>query len=312
MHSEGRSIVLGAGPMGRTIAETLAAKKVPVTVVTRDGRAISGDVDVARADLSDPAQTSAACRGADVIYFCAAPPYHQWSTAFPALQEAAIAAAAQTGAVLVAVENLYGYGVAGTLHEGMPLEAKTRKGAVRAQMSKRLLAAHETGEARCVAGRATDFFGPGVPMSALGERFWPALLAGKTIDWVGDPDAPHSFAYLPDLAKAYVDLGERSGTWGRAWHLPALPPISVRELCARVRGSDATIKIRKTPSWVLRAVGVFQPAARELIEMRYMFDEPFEIDHSDFDGSVGPTETNWETAINATVAWWSSQEKQAA
>ena len=312
MQSERRSVVLGAGPMGRAIAETLAHKGTQVTVVTRDGRAISTGIDVARADLSDPAQTSAACEGADVIYFCAAPPYHQWPTAFPALQEAAIAAAAQSGAVLVAVENLYGYGVAGTLHAGMPLAAKTRKGAVRAQMSERLLAAHETGEAQCVAGRATDFFGPGVSMSALGDRFWPALLAGKTIDWVGDPDAPHSFAFLPDLAEAYIALGERSEAWGRAWHLPALPPISVRELCERVRGPGATAKIRKTPSWVLRGVGVFQPAARELIEMRYMFDEPFEIDHSEFDEALGPTETNWETAINATVAWWSDQEKQAA
>ena len=312
MQSEKRSVVLGAGPMGRAIAETLANRGRQVTVVTRDGRAISTGVDAARADLSDPEQTKAACKGADVIYFCAAPPYHQWPTAFPALQEAAIAAAAQTGAVLVAVENLYGYGVAGTLHEGMPQAAKTRKGAVRAQMSKRLLVAHETGEAKCVAGRATDFFGPTVAMSALGERFWPGLLAGNTIDWVGDPDASHSFAFLPDLAAAYIALGERSETWGRAWHLPALPPISVRELCERVRGPGATPKIRKTPSWVLRAVGVFQPAAREVIEMRYMFEEPFVIDHSDFDTAFGSMETTWETAIDATVAWWSDQEKQAA
>ena len=312
MLSEKRSIVLGAGPMGRTIAQTLTAKGTRVTLVTRNGKVISGGVDVAAADLSDPTQTVAACQGADKIYFCAAPPYHLWATAFPALQEAAIAAAAQTGAVLVAVENLYGYGAAGTLKEGMPLAAKTRKGAVRARMSERLLAAHENGEARCVAGRSTDFFGPGVAMSALGDRFWPALLAGKTIDWVGDPSAPHSFAFLPDLAKAYVALGERSETWGRAWHMPALPPISVRELCERVCGRDAVPKIRTTPSWVLRAVGMFQPAAREVIEMRYMFDETFKIDHSDFDGSVGPIETIWETAINATVEWWSSQEKQVA
>ncbi len=312
MQSPGKSIVLGAGPMGSTIAEMLASKGTQVTVVTRDGRQIGAGVDAAKADLSDPAETSAACEGADVIYFCAAPPYHLWPKAFPALQASAIAAASRTGAVLVAVENLYGYGVAGMLQVGMPLAAKTRKGAVRAQISERLLAAHETGEALCVAGRATDFFGPGVLMSALGDRFWPALLTGKTIDWVGDPDAPHSFAFLPELAKAYIALGQRSETWGRAWHMPALPPISVRELCERVRGPGATPKIRKTPSWVLRAVGVFQPAAREMIEMRYMFDERFEIVHSEFDRALGPIETNWETAINATVAWWSSQEKQAA
>ncbi len=306
------SVVLGAGPVGRAIANTLAAKGAPVTVVTRDGRAIAPGIKTARANLADVAETVAACAGADVIYFCAAPPYHEWSKAFPALQDAAIAASSKTGAVLVAVENLYGYGTAGKLRQDMPLAATTRKGAVRAKMSKQLLAAHKAGRIQFVAGRATDFFGPGVKVSALGERFWPVLLSSKTVDWVGDPDVPHSFAYLPDLAEAYIALAERPETWGRTWHLPALPPISVRDLCARVPGPAALTKFRKTPSWVLRAVGVFQPAAGELVEMRYMFDEPFEIDHSQFTKAVMNIETTWDTAISETVAWWSQQKEVAA
>ncbi|MEM6693898.1 MAG: NAD-dependent epimerase/dehydratase family protein [Pseudomonadota bacterium] len=210
------SVILGAGPMGRAIAETLVTQGATVPVVTRDGRSIGPGISSRKADLSSTEQTIAACAGADVIYHCAAPPYHQWTAAFPALQEAAIAAAEATGAVLVAVENLYGYGRAGTLTEDMPLSATTRKGALRAQLSEQLLAAHAAGRARCVAGRATDFFGPGVRMSALGDRFWPAVLAGKTVDWIGDPDAPHSFAYLPDLAVAYVALGQTPSTWGQA------------------------------------------------------------------------------------------------
>ena len=312
MPSQKKSVVLGAGPLGRAIAATLAAQGTPVTVVTRNGRAIGAGVQSAKADLANPAETVAACAGADAIYFCAAPPYHEWPVAFPALQDAAIAAAAKSGAVLVAVENLYGYGTAGTLREDDPLAATTRKGAVRARMSERLLEAHQAGEALCVAGRATDFFGPGVTVSALGERFWPALLAGKAVDWVGDPDALHSFAYLPDLAQAYIALGAQPENWGRAWHLPALPAISVRTLCARICGPDVNTRIRKTPSWVLRAVGMFQPAARELIEMRYMFDAPLVIDHSEFDARVAAQDSCWDTAIEQTVAWWSTEKMKAA
>lgn len=308
MNVANKSVVLGAGPMGRTIAKTLAVKGLPVTVVTRDGRFVGDGIETAKADLSDKTQTVAACTGADVIYFCAAPPYHKWPIEFPALQQAAIEAAARTGAVLIAVENLYGYGTAGILTENTPLAATTQKGSVRARMSSELLAAHKAGKVQAVAGRATDFFGPGVSMSALGDRFWPALLAGRTINWVGNPDVPHSFAFLPDLATAYVALSKRPDSWGRAWHLPALPPISVRELCARVRGSGALARIRRTPSRILRAVGLVQPTARELIEMRYMFDEAFIIDHSDFANNMVLAETHWETAIDETVAWW----KQAA
>jgi len=310
MTMQPRSIILGAGPMGRAIAETLAAHREAVTVVTRDGRAIGAGIDTAKADLSDANQTIAACKGATAIYHCAAPPYHKWDEAFPALQEAAIAAAEATGAVLVVVENLYGYGVAGTLTENMPLSATTRKGALRAMLSKELLEVHASGRAKCVAGRATDFFGPGVRMSALGDRFWPALLAGKPVDWVGDADAPHSFAYLPDLAAAYVTLAKTPSARGQAWHLPALPPVSVREICEMATPDrNKPTKIRSTPSWLLRIVGLFQPAAGELVEMRYMFDKPFVIDHVQFDQTFGPENRDWGRPLKETLAWWETETK---
>ncbi|MEM8803526.1 MAG: NAD-dependent epimerase/dehydratase family protein [Pseudomonadota bacterium] len=308
MTKQTHSVILGAGPMGRTIADRLVSQEGNVSVVTRDGRSIGPAVASRRADLSNKEETIAACADADVIYHCAAPPYHQWDKACPALQDAAIAAAEATGALLVVVENLYGYGRAGTLSEDMPLTATTRKGSLRARLSKELLAAHAAGRVRCVAGRATDFFGPGVRMSALGDRFWPAVLSGKTVDWVGDPDAPHSFAYLPDLAAAYVALAETPSTWGHAWHLPALPPMSVREICRMARAPDAEpVKLRQTPSWLLRLVGLFQPAAGELVEMRYMFDEAFVIDHTSFDRTVGTQASGWDKAVAETVDWWQKQ-----
>ncbi|MEM9715332.1 MAG: NAD-dependent epimerase/dehydratase family protein [Pseudomonadota bacterium] len=308
MTSPNTSIVLGAGPLGRAIANQLASDGQTVVVVTRDGRDIGPGIDTRAADLSSVADTIAACESATAIYFCAAPPYHKWQSDFPALQHAAIEAAAATGAVLVAVENLYGYGRAGHLTEELPLTASTRKGAVRADMSKGLLETHASGRAKCVAGRATDFFGPGVNVSALGDRFWPAILSGKPIDWVGDPDVEHSFAFLPDLAKAYIALATTPDMWGSAWHLPALPPITVRELCVKIVGDDPTPKIRTTPSWILRLVGMFQPAAGELIEMRYMFDHGFIIDHSRFDAhGLGVETRSWDDAIHNTKAWWQSQ-----
>lgn len=307
------SVVLGAGPMGHAIADRLVAQEEAVTIVTRDGRNTGPGIASRKADLSSLEQTIAACTNADVIYQCAAPPYHQWTIAFPAIQEAAIAAAEASGAVLVAVENLYGYGRAGTLTEDMPLSAMTRKGALRAQLSEELMSAHAAGRARCVAGRATDFFGPRVHMSALGERFWPAVLSGKTVDWIGDPDAPHSFAYLSDLAAAYVALGKTPSTWGQAWHLPALPPITAREICEMARPSGAPpAKFRQTPSWLLHAVGLFQPAAGEMVEMRYMFDNALITDHTRFDATVGTPISGWNEAIAETVDWWQKQTLKAA
>lgn len=308
MLDQKQSVILGAGPIGRAIANVLASKGEAVTVVTRDGREIGQGITSKKADLSKADQTIAACQGAGAIYHCAAPPYHRWAEEFPALQEAAIAAAEATGAVLVAVENLYGYGSAGTLHEGLPLRATTRKGWARAKLSMNLLSAHASGRLKAVAGRATDFFGPTVRVSTLGERFWPALLSGRPVDWVGNPDVPHSFAYLPDLAAAYVTLAKTPSCWGKAWHMPALPPVSLREICDMARPGGATpAKIRQTPSWLLRVVGLFQPAAGELVEMRYMFDEPFVVDFSAFEQHFGESRQGWDRALTETVRWWTME-----
>ncbi len=102
---------------------------------------------------------------------CAQPAYHRWPQQFPALQAGAAQAANSTGALLVVAENLYGYGpVASLLTEDLPLAASTRKRSVRAQMSSSLEAQHRSGELRFVVAQASDFFGPGVEVSAVGKR----------------------------------------------------------------------------------------------------------------------------------------------
>lgn len=177
-------VVCGAGVLGREIARQLSTNGATVRLVTRSGTPLIPGVEPVKADLSDPASAMAAAKNADAIYFCAAPPYQDWSRRFMALQDGAIAAARHSGAVLVAAENLYGYGVAGELTEALPLLAKTRKGVVRARMSHRLFEGSAARKIRAFSGRASDFFGPGVRQSSLGDRYWPNLLQGKPISWL--------------------------------------------------------------------------------------------------------------------------------
>jgi len=300
------AVIMGAGPLGRAIAARIAEDGGTVRVLTRDGRNIGPGITPVATDLSDEAAVISACDGAETIYQCAAPPYQHWADAFPCLQANALAAAARAGAVLVAAENLYGYGVAGVLHEGLPLRATTRKGRLRARLSEDLMEAHAAGTARTVAGRASDFVGPGVTLAALGERFWPQILAGKPVGWFGDPIAKHSFTLLPDFADALIRLADDPNAWGRAWHVPALPALTVRELCDRIAAREGLPppRIRRTPALMLRAVGLVLPAAGEVVEMGYMFDQDFIVDHSAFDARYGPAERTWNEAIVTTVAWW--------
>lgn len=306
--ADGLHVVIGAGPIGSGIARTLAASERSVRVVTRSGE-VSGlppTVDTARADACDESALAKACQGASVIYFSAAPPYHQWAETLPAMQESAIHAAAQTGAVLVATENLYGYGSAGTLTETQPLQANSRKGQVRARMSTRLFQAHHSGEIRAVSGRASDFFGPGARQSQLGEQLWPNLLKGKAVWWMGDPDATHTFTYAPDFSRALIRLGSEPDAWGRAWHVPSPPDLTFREVLTR-SAAIAKVKaptIHKIPKLALRAAGLFVPIVGELPELTYQFDNRFVMDWHDYRTTFDTEPTEWDVALNATLNWW--------
>ena len=301
-----KHVVFGAGALGVEVANQLVRQGADVRVVSRNTVSHLPGAETLGADLSEPSSASVAAKGADVIYFCVAPPYHEWTQGFWQLQEAAIAAAHRTGAVLVAAENLYGYGVAGDLTEQVPLAAKTRKGSVRARMSNRLFEAHSNGEIDAVSGRASDFFGPTVRQSALGERFWPNLLAGKPVSWFGDPDARHSFTYLPDFAAALITLATAPDSWGRAWHVPCPEPLTVSEVSGRAAtiATAAPARLRRTPRFVLRLVGMAVPAAGEMVEMEYAYAEDFVVRQDDWNARFDQRATPWDAALRATIQAW--------
>ena len=306
-------VVLGAGPVGRAVVAALAARGIEPVVLTRSATAVPGAVS-RRADLADPAQATAAMAGARVVFQCASPAYHRWPAEFPPLQARAVDAAAAAGALLVVAENLYGYGpVTGPLTQDLPLAASTRKGTVRARMWRDLLAAHEAGRLRVVAGRASDFFGPGVVGSAVGERFFRAVVHGKAAEVMGDPGRLHTYTYIADFGEALVRLSEQPGSWGQAWHVPSAPAVSTRqfaEMAAAVAGTQA--RLRRLARWQLALIGTFVPAIREMPEMLYEFEQDWVVDHAAYTALAGDHATPLEAAIRATVAATPGAPRQAA
>jgi len=295
-------VVLGAGPVGRAVVAALGARGIEPAVVTRSGTAIPGAVSRA-ADLTDPGQATAAIAGAQVVFQCSQPAYHRWPQEFAALQARVLDATATAGALLVAAENLYGYGpVAAPLTEDLPLVAATRKGAVRAQMWHDLRAAHEAGRVRVVAGRAADFFGPGVDGSAVGDRFFDPLVQGKPVRVIGDPDRRHTYTYVADFGEALVRLSETPATWGRAWHVPNAPTVTTRAFAEQAATLAGTaLRLRTVPRWQLRAIGTFVAPIRETVEMLYEFDEDFVVDHGAYAAILGDHATPLAAALAATI-----------
>lgn len=301
-------VVIGAGPVGRWTAAALLRRGREVRVVSRGGLPADfpAGAEERRADVLDPAALRSAVRGAAVVYQCAQPAYHRWVEEFPALQEAVLTAARGASARLVAVENLYMYGeVDAPMTEATAHAAQTRKGRVRAAMTERLFAAHAAGELPVTAGRASDLFGPWMAHSALGERTFGPLVAGKPAEAVGDPDQPHSWTYVEDFGEALAVLGEREEALGRAWHVPNAPPATARAALERAFAiAGRPFRITRMTRLKLRLGGLFIPAAREMVEMAYEFERPFVVDHSAWARTFGTAATPLDEALRRTLDWY--------
>jgi nucleoside-diphosphate-sugar epimerase len=301
-------VILGKGAVGTATADTLVAAGHDVRVLSRSGGTSTDTVEHVALDATDAAALTAATQGAAALYNCANPEYHRWATDWPPIADALLVAAEATGAGLVTMGNLYGYGpVSAPMTEDTPLAATGTKGQVRIKMWTDALALHRAGRIRATEARASDFVGPGVTESSMfGERVMPRLLRGKSVSLIGALDQPHSWTSIPDVGRALAVLGTDDRSWGRAWHVPTAPPVSQRELVGRLcdaAGID-TVGVHHLPWPIIRAAGVAVPMLRELQETRHQFDGPFVIDSTQFTDTFGIRPTSLgDTAID-TVDWW--------
>jgi nucleoside-diphosphate-sugar epimerase len=305
----GRHLIVGAGTIGSALAVQLAEQGHDVVVASRRGTTPSGrGITSVALDATEVEALAGLARGAEAIYNCANPAYHRWETDWPPLAASLLVAAERSGAVLVTLSNLYGYGpVAHAMVESDPLAATSRKGRVRAAMWLDAKAAHESGRLRATEVRASDYYGPGITATGvLGERVVPRILDHRAIVLPGNLDAPHSWTFVDDVVTALEIAGRDERAWGHAWHVPTAAPDSVRAMVAHLAytaGLDAPT-VRRLPWGVLSAAGIVVPDIREMREIAYQFDAPFVVDSTAFSTTFGVRPTDLDDALHATIAWW--------
>ena len=301
----GTHVVVGAGAVGTATALELVGLGHQVRMVTRSGSGpVVEGIERSAGDASDPVALCSLVAGAEAVYNCANPPYHRWPELWPPIAAALLAAVEETETVLVTMGNLYGYGpVDHPMVETDPLVSSGTKGRVRAAMWDDALEVHRSGRAVVTEARASDFFGPGVVGTSLFGRNMQRLLARRTTWVTGDPDAPHSWTYVPDVGRTLAVLGSNPLAWGRAWHVPTAPPASQRqmaELFCRLAGAPAP-KVVAVPSPVMTAVGLVSAEIRELRETRYQFDRPFVVDSTACTRMFGLEATPLAEAMQTTL-----------
>ncbi len=310
------AVVFGTGPLGRATMNELVKRGENVRMINRSGNLEQApkNVEIVAADASNLESAIQASRGASVIFNCVGTTYtgQAWETQMPVLWGNILQAATSSNAKLVIGDNLYVYDQAGTgIHENLPHSSTTRKGRARIRVVESMLEAHRSGRAQVTFARGSDFFGPYAgDQSQLGSRVFPALLAGKVVQLVGNPDMPHTLTFIKDFGRAMVMIADHDQAFGRAWHVPNAPTQTRREVLeVAAKMVNQPLRIQSMNALMLRVLGLFVPILREVNEMMYQFDKPYTVDSSQFVAQFSDIHTPLEVALEQTIAWFADRQR---
>jgi nucleoside-diphosphate-sugar epimerase len=278
-----RALVIGSsGSFGRAMTRELLARGWSVRALRRpQGRPLSlTGVEEVSGDALTPEHVARAAQGVQVIVHGYNSPYPEWDrTQVGAAQAVARAAVEQRACVLVP-GNVYGLGphFERPLREDCERQPGTRKGKIRNQVEEVLEQSTLEG-AQLLNMRCGDYFGPDAPNTWLHFITQRALRGGGLVDPGTIPGVPHEWAYLPDVASAAARLLERRFelSSNETFHFSS-QKLSSAELVQALLQQLGPRHVWRMPWRLLRWLSPVAPLLRELVEMKYLWDEPVLLD----------------------------------
>ena len=259
----GKIVIFGYGPTGRATADRLLAEGREVVVAQRRApAALPRGATFVACDALDRDSVIRAARQGEQFVVAIGFEYRGkvWREVWPRAIGNFVAACETTGARMAFIDNLYMYGPqTAPLVETMPLTTYGQKPAARAVATRIWMEACAQGRARVAALRAPDFYGPGVGLSFLGDTSIGAMAKGKAAFFIGSPDIPHDYAYVPDIGRAVATLlAAPDDAYGQVWHVPCAPTRTTRQIL-QLAADALGVKLRLNilPEFLLGPLGLF-------------------------------------------------------
>ena len=277
-------LILGAnGRFGQAAVQAFAAagwhvlaqmRRAPASPLPAGARALP-------VAMSDTAALAARAAGTSVVVYAVNPAYWRWEQDLMPFFHQGLAVAKRLDATFMLPGSVYNYGegMPPVLHEHTPQQPSNRKGELRIAMEDELAALAGQG-LNSVLIRAGDFYGSGRG-TWLDEAIVKDLARGKLV-YPGPLDLAHAWAYLPDLARAFVAVADRGVPPGFTRMHFAGHTLTGHELLATIDAAAARLGLRPAqgfrvggmPWAVIRAIGLVKPMWRELARMSYLWRVP--------------------------------------
>ena len=264
-------LVLGAnGRFGLAAAQAFdAAGWTVIAHVRRDAAAgMPAAARLVRGDLAGLAALLAGDDAPNVVVHALNPIYTRWDEEALPLAHAGMDLAERLGARFLLPGNVYnfGAGMPACIDESVPQRPTTTKGRLRS-----------------IVITAGDFFGAGTG-SWFDQAIVKSIAAGKLV-YPGPLDLVHAWAYLPDLARAFVALASVETEPFERFHFAGHAPTG-RAFLAGAERAASSLGLAPAGGWrhgsmpwgLIRALGVVVPMWRELARMSYLWQVPHALD----------------------------------
>ncbi|MCF6326244.1 MAG: NAD-dependent epimerase/dehydratase family protein [Devosiaceae bacterium] len=294
--------VLGInGKLGQEVAKAFVNGGWRVIGMGRGNQARLDGVEFVEGDVTIVADTKRAVEGADVVINAINPPYDQWDKGrVEAMLAKILLALKGSGKTLIFPGNVYNYAAKQHL-----IEPDTKqnphgdKGEIRKRMEQQLLAASKDG-LQVLIVRMGDFFAANADGTML-DLMVMQRAKSNVLQYGGDLSLHHSWAYLPDAAKVFVKIAEARQNLSafQSLHFSGHFVTGTQMIDAIQEVMPKRAKVVCVPWGMMKFIGLFSPVLREVVKMRYLWDEPHQLQDKELDALLGE---NFGTPFKEAVA----------
>jgi len=313
--AQGKVTVLGInGHIGNPVAAAFAAAGWEVIGFGRSNKRPIPGVRFVKGDAQNVEELRHAIADSDVVVQALHLPYDKWTNGRAEAQLATVIEATGTGRTLMFPGTIYNYSASDRfVTPDLKQVPETPRGEIRIRLEQMLQAASHKG-LQVIVVRAGDFYGPGSSNDWFDQGILREANKGKAAV-LGKPGTAHSWAYLPDLARAFEVLAFRRGEFAAfenfhfAGHF-----VGPEQFGAALKATaPVPLKVSNFPWFVLTLMGIADPIIRDVAKMGYLWQNTMELKDERLDAILGDGfNTPFEEAIASVVKCFFPLRRAAA
>ncbi|MBL1419635.1 MAG: NAD(P)H-binding protein [Alphaproteobacteria bacterium] len=277
-----KALILGVtGNFGRAQAQALLDDGWQVHLLLRDLDKFKHDamlknvnVTLFKGNAMNMDDLLAAGKDCEVIVHGINMPYDKWAELMPEITNNVMQAAKTLNATILFAGNIYNFSPDdGSVYDEQSAQNPiTKKGGFRKQLEQSMAHFAQTQGVQIIVLRAGDYWGPGSSDSSFFKYLVLDNVPKGKIWLSGAKDKKHAWAYLPDLGKIGAALLEKRKELDlfEVFHSAGhdLTGMEMVDAVRQVTGNQ--LKIGKFPWGMIRIIGIFNKAFREMLELRFM------------------------------------------